>query len=73
MEAITIREIRNQLQMTQKHMARELDISFCTINRWENGRTKPSRLARKALVDLCKKNKLNSSFIKRLASDENSW
>lgn len=71
MEAITIREIRNQLQMTQKHMAKELDISFCTINRWENGRTKPSRLAQKALIDLCIKNKLNSRIIEQLVSGTN--
>jgi putative transcriptional regulator len=31
-----IRGIRLQLNMTQEQLARELNISFSTINRWEN-------------------------------------
>ena len=30
---------------SQEQLARELDVSFATINRWENGKTEPSRLA----------------------------
>lgn len=63
MEVTTIKEIRNQLQMTQEQMARELNISFCTINRWENSHTRPSRLAQKALIELCIKNKIDSKFV----------
>ena len=34
MEVTIIKEIRNQLQITQEQVACELNISFCTINRW---------------------------------------
>ena len=29
----------------QENLACELGVSFATVNRWENGKTKPSRLA----------------------------
>jgi len=47
-----IRELRNRLGLTQEKMAARLGVTFPTINRWENGRAKPSPLALKQIEDL---------------------
>ncbi len=36
-----IKIIRQKLGLTQKEFADKLNISFCTVNRWENSKTKP--------------------------------
>ena len=50
--ASLIRELRNRLGLTQEKMASQLGVTFPTINRWENGRAKPSPLALKQIEDL---------------------
>jgi superfamily II DNA or RNA helicase len=40
-----IKRMRCALGLTQQSLADRLGVSFATINRWENGLTKPSRLA----------------------------
>ena len=44
-----IKKARIQLGLSQENFARELGVSFVTVNRWENGRTKPSPLAKRAI------------------------
>lgn len=39
-----IRSIRQSMGLTQEQFAGLLGTSFTCVNRWENGRTKPSRL-----------------------------
>lgn len=47
---VLVREIRRALGVTQEELARRLDVSFATVNAWENGRHRPIRsLARKLL------------------------
>ena len=50
-----LKEIRSQLDLSQEALARELGVSFSTVNRWENGQYKPSRLALSHLDSFCKK------------------
>jgi transcriptional regulator with XRE-family HTH domain len=38
---------------TQEQLTHELNISFTTLNRWENSHTTPSRLARMRLIEYC--------------------
>ena len=38
-------EIRLQMGLTQEQFAAKLGVSFPTVNRWENKKTKPSPLA----------------------------
>ena len=45
--AETVKEVRRQLGLSQEELAHELGVSFSTINRWENGKTVPFKLARK--------------------------
>lgn len=40
-----IKQIRVQLGLTQMRLAELIGVSFASVNRWENGQTKPSRLA----------------------------
>lgn len=52
--------------MSQEQLARELHVSFATVNRWENGKNSPNMLAKKALYDLCKEKGLKEELIKHL-------
>jgi type I restriction enzyme M protein len=45
----TIRDLRNRLHFSQEQLAQRLNVSFATINRWENGRATPQGSARRAL------------------------
>ncbi len=48
-----IKAIRQHLKLSQEELANKLGVSFTSVNRWENGQTKPSKLARKQLEALC--------------------
>ncbi len=41
-----VRDVLQQLGLSQEKLAHELGASFATINRWENAMTFPSKLAR---------------------------
>jgi DNA-binding transcriptional regulator YiaG len=47
----TVRSLRHQLGMTQEEFAHALGLTVGTINRWENGRFHPSKLARATILD----------------------
>ena len=47
---------REQLNMSQEDIARALNVSFATINRWENSKTKPIKMARAIFDEFCEKN-----------------
>lgn len=48
-----LKEIRRRCFMSQEELANELHVSFCTVNRWETGRTQPHYKALKALKAFC--------------------
>lgn len=50
-----VKEIRRQLSLSQEDLARRLGVSYATVNRWENGLSKPSKLAKVQLEIFCKK------------------
>ena len=47
-----VRELRDRTGLTQEKFAAKLGVTFPTINRWENGRARPSPLAQKQIEDL---------------------
>ena len=49
-----IRSLRQQLGMTQEEFAHEIAVTVSTVNRWENSHAEPSKLAWKAIRELCK-------------------
>ena len=54
-----VKKVREIMGYSQEQLARELNVSFATINRWENGKTEPSRLALKNFMGFCKQNGIN--------------
>ena len=44
-----LKKLRQQQGWSQEYLARTLGVSFATVNRWENGKTKPSRLAQEKI------------------------
>ncbi len=66
-----IRELRKRLGLTQEEFAHAVAVTFSTVNRWENGHAKPSKLARRAIESLAAMkgaNTTNSQTIEDLAS-----
>ena len=53
---VLIKQIRKHLDMSQTEFAERLNITFATVNRWENGRAIPNKLAQSTLYDICKEN-----------------
>ncbi|HSW40487.1 MAG TPA: helix-turn-helix transcriptional regulator [Acidobacteriota bacterium] len=47
-----VRELRERTGLTQEKFAAKLGVTYPTINRWENGRARPSPLALKQIEDL---------------------
>ncbi|MBR7130890.1 MAG: helix-turn-helix transcriptional regulator [Lentisphaeria bacterium] len=53
-----LKKLRQRQGWSQEDLARNLGVSFATVNRWENGKTKPSRLSvEKIQVVVKRKNK----------------
>jgi len=50
-----VKSIRQSLGLSQEELARELGVSFATVNRWENSKTTPSQLALKTFQEFCEK------------------
>ena len=55
MKSEEIKALRNRLGFTQEQLARDLCVSFATINRWENGRSRPKGIFLKALNAISKR------------------
>lgn len=49
-----IKKIRLHMNMNQTEFAEKLNVTFATVNRWENGRAQPNKLAQDKIYDLCK-------------------
>ncbi|WP_219898726.1 helix-turn-helix domain-containing protein [Phormidesmis priestleyi] len=47
-----IRDLRLLTELTQEQFAATLGVTYNTVNRWERGRMKPSRLALKQIEQL---------------------
>ena len=53
-----VKKVRILQQLSQEDFARELNVSFTTINRWENGKSHPSKMAVTLFSNYCQKNKI---------------
>ena len=56
-----IRKLRTALGLTQEQFAAKIGVTYSTINRWENNKSKPSPLALLKIKQLQKKLKWNNS------------
>jgi DNA-binding transcriptional regulator YiaG len=48
-----VKEVRRQLELSQQGLAHALGVSFATVNRWENGKTTPSKMAKTVWKQFC--------------------
>jgi len=49
-----IETVRITLNLSQERLAKELGVSFATVNRWEKGHSEPSYLAQEKFEEFCK-------------------
>ena len=54
-----LKDIRNKLLLSQTEMAELLEVSFASINRWENGHHEPTIKVKRQIKELCKKHKID--------------
>jgi DNA-binding transcriptional regulator YiaG len=48
-----VKKVRSQLNLSQEDLAHAIGVSFATVNRWENGKTLPSKLALNQFNSFC--------------------
>jgi len=65
-----IKNIRKELNISQTEFAHAVHVSFSTVNRWENDRVKPNRLAKVTIIEYCKKQNVSKSLIDSLQDFE---
>ncbi|WHX32041.1 helix-turn-helix transcriptional regulator [Brevibacillus agri] len=65
-----VKKARIELGLSQEGLARELHVGFTSVNRWENGHTKPNQIARHALIELCKGKKIHQELIEILVNSK---
>ena len=54
-----IKKIRRKAFMTQELFAKQIGVSYTTVNRWETGKSKPNLKTMKLIDDYCKKNSID--------------
>lgn len=64
-----IKKIRIKTFLSQEAFAKELGVSFNTVNRWETGKQKPSLKVMKQIDDYCKKNNIDFDIAEKMISD----
>lgn len=57
-----LKAIRQELSISQETLARDLNVSYGTLNRWENNKVKPSRLAMDKIKAYCDENDITSEI-----------
>jgi DNA-binding transcriptional regulator YiaG len=61
-----LKTIRKELNVSQEVLARDLSVSFTTLNRWENNKAKPSRLAMIQIKEYCATKGISAEVIAEL-------
>ena len=67
-----LKAIRQKSLLSQEAFAKELGVSFTSVNRWETGKSTPSYKAMKQINDFCKAHDIDYDITRKLteASDE---
>jgi DNA-binding transcriptional regulator YiaG len=53
-----VKAVRAALNLSQEELAHALGVSFATVNRWENGKTRPSKMACTLFKAFCREKNL---------------
>lgn len=51
-----VKKLRDKLIISQEELAKLLEVSFATVNRWEKGHYEPTIKAKRKLIELCREN-----------------
>ena len=51
-----VKYAREKMSMSQEDLARAINVSFATINRWENAKNHPNNLALSVFLAYCEQN-----------------
>lgn len=57
-----VKTVRVRLKLSQEELAHALGVSFATVNRWENGKTSPSKLAQRQFEQFCSDKKVRGEL-----------
>jgi len=70
-----IKAIRNYVNLSQQELADKLGVTFTTINRWENSKAIPNKLAQNKLYNFCKENHIPccDMLIKKIQEDARAF
>lgn len=60
-----IKSIRQHCFLSQEAFARELNVSFSSVNRWEGGRAKPNIAAMKNIKAFCESHNIDFSNLEK--------
>jgi len=60
-----LKSIRQHSFLSQEAFARELNVSFSSVNRWEGGRAKPNLNAMKNIKAFCEAHDIDFSNLER--------
>ncbi len=64
-----VKQVRLELKLSQQQLAQALNVSYTTVNRWENGHVVPSNLAQKSFFDFCEGNFIDVSHLLETSSN----
>ena len=60
-----LKSIRQHSFLSQEAFARELNVSFSSVNRWEGGRAKPNIAAMKSIKAFCESHNIDFSNLEK--------
>ena len=61
MDGNKVKRIRLSMELSQEEFAHRLGVTLCTVNRWENNKATPSRLAKMQLQRLAVRSRKKAS------------
>ncbi len=64
-----IKVIRQECFLSQETFAKELGVSFATVNRWESGKTKPTYKTMKLIDDFCRNHNIDFDIRRELEGE----
>ena len=60
-----IKTVRQHCFLSQEAFARELNVPFSSVNRWESGKAKPNLVAMKNIKEFCEKHNIDFTNIEQ--------
>lgn len=58
-----LKRLRERCFLTQECFAKEINVAFSTVNRWEGGRAIPDLKSMKNIKDFCTRNNIEYRFL----------